>query len=590
MNPTDFFAKYGVAQNIAQGTGAGVMHTQPTKSKGNILTRNLNTGGQIGGGLAGAAAGTAIAPGIGTLLGGLIGAFGGGAGGEAAKRAALGEQQNLGESLKQGAIGAGNEAVGQGVAGLLGKIVGRGAGDALATGASDSGLINKAGNSLRQGVMNPIVKASPTGAATEADITANANKLLPIGSANAKYTAMPRTLSKLGSQLDTVLASNTATVPAHELTDVLSQTLGDATKFPTTDTGFVKAADQHLSNILEAGTQNGGELTAQNVADMRRGLQDVAFKPGAVTPQKEAAQAIWSQLGDTLQQMAPEAKSIISQQGDLYKAAPGLQKAAAKSIGVPMLGVKSKLAERVVQSATDRAGSILGGTAGVTDKAASNGLISKIAPVAARAVPKGIESILNPPQQGTAVPTATDGAPTDDTDQSATSASQDVFTPQVLQSLALNDIATTGGKNLSQIATLSSLFGPGGKANGDQTLTATQQKVSDSANAASSTLDTMLEQLTSNGGSQGRLGGAVSGLLGKVGLNDTVSAYNKTKTDAAISLAQALSGSTRVPPPSTLKLLEDSMPSYTDNPKEAALKVQDIKQRLNAKLQSAGIQ
>lgn len=605
MNADQIFAKFGVGgpaqQSNSRATALLSLQAKNNAAlqpkKGNILTRNLNTGGQIGGGLAGAAAGTAIAPGIGTLIGGLLGAFTGGAGGESAKRAALGEQQNLGESLKQGAIGAGNEAVGQGIAGLLGKIVGRGAETAVEAGGKDvvkaPSLLESLSGKARG--VTPGAKVAGQDALGVADSSA-VNKYLSDlglkGSATEQLAKLETHQNGLYSQLDQAIKGGNKAVDDHELTQLVANIQkGLKTGSTTTDLATHPAAQELLSNLIDHGTDT------QSLNDFRRTIDANAIKyganPDASTPAIQQISKIARQnIDKVVADKVPEAKAIQQALAPSYKASDFLTAAAKnpKGIGVSVAGQKIGIPGKLSQSIESRIGALpTSGIGGAAKAAAVAG-----SPLVARLIPKGVESLASPQQpQAPTSPSdslAADGTDAGHADQSqATDQSGNIFTPDVLQKLALNDIATTGGKNLNQIATLASLFGPGGKASSGQTLTPAQQKVSDSANAATSTLDTMLEQLNSNGGAQGRVGGAVSGLLGKIGLNDTVSAYNKTKTDAAISLAQALSGSTRVPPPSTLQLLENSMPSYTDNPKEAALKVQNIKQRLQAKLQSSGI-
>lgn len=117
-------------------------------------------------------------------------------------------------------------------------------------------------------------------------------------------------------------------------------------------------------------------------------------------------------------------------------------------------------------------------------------------------------------------------------------------------------------------------------------LPAAQQTLLSNAQRASGLLDTVYQQFQSLGGAQGRVGGFLSGLSGKAGLNDNVNAYNTARTDAAIPLAQALSGSTRLPPPETLKIIEDMLPNFGDNPKEVEVKKQLLQQRLNSAIQA----
>lgn len=157
-----------------------------------------------------------------------------------------------------------------------------------------------------------------------------------------------------------------------------------------------------------------------------------------------------------------------------------------------------------------------------------------------------------------------------------------------LKQAIAEDMQTTGGKNINNLMQLAQLYGlvDNSGSVGGAKLTTDQQKTVDSANEASATLDTMLSQLGQLGGGAGRVGGLLGAVQGKLGLNNNVNAFNSTKTDTAIALAKAYSGSTRLPSPQSLKAIEASMPSYEDNPQEAQRKVDLIKQRLAAKLNS----
>lgn len=118
-------------------------------------------------------------------------------------------------------------------------------------------------------------------------------------------------------------------------------------------------------------------------------------------------------------------------------------------------------------------------------------------------------------------------------------------------------------------------------------LSTAQQKVVDNANQASDLLDTVYQQYNDAGGGQGRAGGGVENILGKVGLNSKANAYNQTLKDSAIQLAQALSGSTRIPSSEQLQAIIQSMPNLSDNPEEAATKVNSLKQLLSNRVQTA---
>lgn len=89
-----------------------------------------------------------------------------------------------------------------------------------------------------------------------------------------------------------------------------------------------------------------------------------------------------------------------------------------------------------------------------------------------------------------------------------------------------------------------------------------------------------LEQLFNEvGGAQGRLGGAASGLLGRVGANETQT-YRQKRAGAATLIARAL-GESGTMTDQDIKRAVDQIPDITDTGQEAQIKWDTIRQILN---------
>lgn len=82
------------------------------------------------------------------------------------------------------------------------------------------------------------------------------------------------------------------------------------------------------------------------------------------------------------------------------------------------------------------------------------------------------------------------------------------------------------------------------------------------------------------GGGQGRVGGAVSGLLGKVGANATAQAYRQKRAGAATLIARAL-GESGTMTDQDIKRAVDQIPDITDTPQEAEIKWGALRQILS---------
>jgi hypothetical protein len=383
---------------------------QPQKKKRGLLATLVPAAGAIGAGLL-------AAPLTGGLsLAGTIAALGaagaaGGALGEAGAQKLAGEKFNLGnigkEALISGAFGAGGAAI-SGARGLrAAKAVGMTADDAARVAAEAargttsvkaikqlggpsgvSGKIAEAGTGLRAGVVNPKIAASPFGAEQEAKLVKTLGELNIKGSATAQYRQLPGKINQLGGQIENVLAKNTNTSTMPSLVSTIKSKAKDLPQFVGADPNYAKTLSTEISDITAR--FGGKQLTAAQVQSAKTelgskmsGIFTKVAKGADLNPKEASRLAVWQSLDDTIGKLAPEAKRLTAQQSALYTASPGLLTASKKTAGIPLLGIKTKTAERAAQAVQDVAGRGLQTIGGATG-AVPTGLAGTISRQAGR--------------------------------------------------------------------------------------------------------------------------------------------------------------------------------------------------------------
>lgn len=379
------------------------------KGKGGFLTSLISEAGGAGGAAGGAALGAtlgSVVPGIGTLIGGAVGAgIGGFAGGTAGRgvenkirdnqnflgaggsaRSAFGEGALTGalSGLATGASALKGLKAAGGLKGLstaangsdealnlMSKQIlngGKKAGTSIAmNGMENPGLLSKTGGSLRTGVLNPKVNASPFGASQEAGLMKTAQDIGLKGSATNQYQQLPVKFNQITAQADDLLSKNTKTSTFTNLTNTVKQSSKDLPQFVNGDEKYTQSLVGELSDLSSKFKSN--KISVSEVASAKKDLgskMDGIFKKVAkgadLNPKEASRYSIWKALDNQIINMAPEAKALTLKQSAMYEMAPGLKAAANKTLGVPLLGVKSKSAERAVQAGQDFAGRALQNT------------------------------------------------------------------------------------------------------------------------------------------------------------------------------------------------------------------------------------
>jgi hypothetical protein len=393
------------------------------------------------------------------------------------------------------------------------------------------------------------------------------------GSARSQLASVEASKADSMTKLQDAISNSKATVTPAETQMTVSKLMNEASNIPGA------AKEQALADAHAFAQDIAKADTPQKLLDLKRRIdKGVSYTRNSATATpatQQVAEMARTHVNELLKDIVPTAGEHSANYSIASDISDHLEAAAKNPKGFKLLG--NNLGGNVRQNVQGLAGKtfkkIGNGLAGTAEStiptAGGSSLFSKINPGVIGGVLAGSDQApqaQSPQDQATLAPEI----PNNVTQQPTTP-----FTKDNIQRAIMTDIATTGGKNTAQLLSLYSAFGK------DQTLSTDQKKQMTALDTADTVLSTMGDQLQKLGGGQGRVKGAISGLLGHVGLNNDVNAYNSTKTDAAIQIAKALTGGSRAPE-SVIKNIEASLPLVTDNPEEAQKKIDLISERMQA--------
>ena len=507
-------------------------------------------------------------------------------------------------------------------AGLLSKAILPGAGVGLARGLSqeqktpESVLASTAVGGATAGIVNPLldkVLGIGKGASTLGSKMAAPKVKLPYsvfapeeeqlisqtllntgkmkGSSANQYAQMPKIFSDVTKQVDEKLAQSTASITEKEFKKGLSEKL----KLAPYD------IDPEYSATLLARLQKTDKgYRAQSFNDFKKTLNKVAglkniFRKannelgGALTPKEQTALAMWEFSDDMVRQLAPEAKELTLTQSYLMRAAPSLGKEASKNLALSPLGIPTGInLNRPISATTNAVGRGVG------------------------AVGSGLDRVLNPVRQGLRTPAGQLGLT-----ETAVGIGNQPEQPQALeaqapqinpelqqllglkqqletlktqqagglgqtpskeqfQQLVLQDLAQTGGKNISKIAAASKFF-EGDEAN----LSAEDKKKVGQLDRAETIIDNFAQQLEGIGSPESaplaRLRGVGVSLGGPLGLAPAdLRAFRQTRSGLKVQLARSFGEVGNLSATEQQAALE-LIPDIGDSAEEVAIKVASLK-------------
>jgi hypothetical protein len=351
--------------------------TKPSTAK-RLITGLLPT---VGGAL-GAVGGSFVAPIAGTAAGGAAGS----ALGEALRQRITGEKTDLGNIGKEAAFGAvpgvfkGAKAGVQAVKGAKATKEASAAeraaqqitstqprpvmgvpiteAPAAATSSPERSLLSKLSTSRTRAASG--IKTDPgVGGIERADEAAATFQRLGItGRPEKQLRKANEVMASHGKQVDEILAKNPIQLDGTAVRTQVEKAVSDPLKYAELDLstpGSQKALSAHLNKFAEA-------KTAKEVNDYVKILNKVATRAkskldrGGTLTDKESAALAAKKAGDEVLSQYPEIAPLKRDMATLFERNADITKASEKTVGIPLLGVKSKGLAQTIAGAQSKVG------------------------------------------------------------------------------------------------------------------------------------------------------------------------------------------------------------------------------------------
>jgi hypothetical protein len=602
-------------------------------------------GGVAGGALGGSEIGTALLPGVGTAAGGLLGALLGGAlggaGGKVAENNA--EKQKLtngvaGQALEQGALSAGplrllkglgaaGSVTGEAAANLGEKSAGQTLVDAL---NAAGGAATKSGKvaSAVQGAKQVVADKSASGFGTGVGQTINGKVLTPNDAkalndflqnrAPLYEGATPGSKgitagTPISQAADAQAVHNNVTQALQDQLGTINRavtpqdTAGIAAAMRTAATGNPALAGSSLAPLSALAQQVTGATDIKGLEAARMAADKLAYTNGTDVGSSQLAQqgahardAIDAYVSKVPAGATPEQAAAINEykaiKGD-YGASKDLVSATSSANGAADAngGIHLPIVGNV-------GGQAVGGATNKLAAAASGKLAGGVAnPYSAKAIATRVggtgtllDALTNARQSATQGATAQSPADltaaiNQATQQQAgtpdqTTQDNSPFSQANIENAIANDIATTGGKNISQLVSLYNTFGKPDAA--ASALTTNQKNEVVSQQKAAEALNAYMGLLQQAGGAEGPIKGAIdSSIIGGY-TNPAAQAMDKQRIDIASAIAGSLNPRGTVSP-TVARTIAESLPSIHDTPQAQAMKLQSLMAQIKSGAYSA---
>lgn len=478
------------------------------------------------------------------------------------------EGSTNGEDILDSALTSG--LLGGATGGALGGIFGR-----VGSKVSQGGRLQRTGSNLQRDV---------AGTSKVADSYTQENDILDAlrrngvtGSGANQYRQVDDALGNLSKSIDDELSTITKTVPRGPTLKSIKTRAIDA--LPD-DPAFTREVDRSISRLDKSGS---GDITARDLFKFKQDLGNrlsPAFKKldrGApLTSKEEAEMVLWRSIDDDITKIAPSVKEMTLDQSKLITARPGLQKSAAKSVGIPLLGLRSKGISRGIQATQDKVGGILSKRSPKDELASElTGLKGRGSPLVPQVLAtQGIaQGVATPPEEAT--PTAPLGTglslpPAPEADTSP-------FTAENVQKLIIADLAN-GGKNVANLMKLYELFGQ--KQESTKPLSAEASKVVSNAQSGLDSLATLESILQKDPSAQGK--SAISGAFNPLGATGALlgtGGYEQARTNITDVIARLRTGAAITNDEASR--FEKLLPQPADSPELVAQKLATLRDQFN---------
>ena len=581
--------------------------TQAKKPKGNSLLKTLLS---IGGGTVGGIAGTFLAPGVGTAIGAGLGSGLGTAAGRAIGGEAVFDDGGLGEIALDTALGGAFSGFGK-----VGKLAKAGQEATEAAGKTaikevSQGAATAAARQAPQEVFGKIGRAGIRAGEKELGLQEGAKlsgRYLKPSSADELYKFGREQIGLAGSELtspglairkvndyrtallkpleDSLQTSNKI-FDAKDYNAILKQARGTYGLGVDPASKTVKSIEANVRNSIV----KGGIPELNKTRQALDKAINYSRKEGTVDPVKEqVASAFRRAIDDRLTQLAPNSKEIRGAMGKAYQLEELAYQAATRE-NRPVNGAID-FAQRILQNAGARAGgnTTLQGALGALSsgnlamgKLAGTGT-SVLGQTGRQALRGGITNgVMGGMQQPEADPMMEDPAMTADmigmnTTGMEDMAAQDDFEVirQQLQMAMLEDLQTTGGENVSALKTVLGALEP-------EKESVSSKNAAKKLSQALGTVDTLQQQFEAAGGGQS-YGGYGASLLGALKMNPQAGAYNDMRGGFLSQVSKAL-GESGVLTDQDIARVRNLVPDLADNPEQAAIKWQALRQVLSGSM------
>lgn len=338
-----------------------------------------------------------------------------------------------------------------------------------------SNAMQKAGQELQQSVINPKVRAGISGAQKEAEIAGELKNVKGL-SAKSKYKNLQTSMDEITGQISPILEKSKGTAKTSDLLTSIRNNAEQSGHFLAGDPTYEKQLSAVLTDL---GAKTGGaqKLTAKQIFNYKKGMDMSSvftkLEKGADLNPKEASRlAVWSSLDDSITSAEPAVKALTKRQSLLMEGATGLQKSAEKTAGIPILGVKSQKVEQGIQGVKTLTGKTLEKIGGITTSGVPQSATSFkpfAGQVARQTVSQALPRMFAAPFMSQ--PTQEDASSTLEQDiASLNDPTTNVTTPQPetqqspfnrsnIEQAIIQDLQTTGGKNVATLSKLYEMFG-----------------------------------------------------------------------------------------------------------------------------------
>lgn len=576
----------------------GGARTQAKKPKGNSLLKTLLS---IGGGVAGGAIGTFLAPGVGTAIGAGLGSGLGTAAGRLGGGEELfddgGAQEIALDTILGGAFGGAGKAAK--AAARTGGIMTKGATKVAQEGAETVGRKGLAealsgirgtgedfvgaATGIKYGA-KPLGKdaLSRSGAAALQDTVRGQG--IKMTSPRATARGIEKAMTDTGSQLDEIFKSVKQPIGQSDVVDLQRRFLAEIDSPATT----LSKNDSAVKGLL--GKLQGTKFsTTDDILQFKR-TTGSAFQRNAssMKPKNAEAQQIMNRvLNNFLVERAPQSAttnalfSQLAQADDLMKA--GARGVQGKGLNIggnvvgsgPIAGIKNRLGNTMIDFAD---------AATAADGVRKATSVNMLKPLAIRQtgreyitggfnpdVPQADPMMEDPTMMGAEMDPSMDLMGMQD------AAPQDDFEVirQQIQMAMLQDLQTTGGENVSALKTVLGALEP-------KEESVSSKNAAKKLSQALGTVDTLQQQFESAGGGQS-YGGYGASLLGALKVNPQAGAYNDMRGGFLSQVSKAL-GESGVLTDQDIARVRNLVPDLADNPEQAAIKWQALRQVLSGSM------